>query len=126
MSGGAPKPGQLLMLFDGVPPAAPQASIVIFVTPFGTTKFCTAPVQLNCLVIASFMQVAEQPSLLTLLPSSHCSAPIITKPSPHFAVLHITQASLFRSLPSSHCSVPAHTMLSPHLALKHMFVHGSV
>src|SRR5262245_18707295 len=59
------------------------------------------------------VQSLWQPSVSTLLPSSHSSAPMCTNPSPHAAALHPeTHASVSTLLPSSLAS-PASTMPLP-------------
>src|SRR5205823_5069460 len=58
-------------------------------------------------------QLVSQPSPLTRLPSSHCSTPTLTTPSPQtLSMQFVLQASLSFPLPSSHCS-PAVTMPLP-------------
>src|SRR3989344_6432605 len=53
----------------------------------------------------SFWHVAEQPSPLVVLLSSHCSTPPRTNPSPQTALRQLlVQASVLLALPSSHCS----------------------
>src|SRR5262245_10769922 len=72
-------------------------------------------------------QLAEQgaPGVPFAAPSSHCSAPRWTKPSPQVAALQVsTQASLFEALPSSHSS-PVWTMPSKHSGVLHRFVQSS-
>jgi hypothetical protein len=44
-----------------------------------------------------------QPSVLALLPSSHCSTPADTKPSPQVASLQVLRQASVSTLPSSHC-----------------------
>src|SRR5690349_4751656 len=79
----------------------------------------------------SSVQVALQPSLLTLFPSSHCSLPA-TMPSPHFLAMHLApavghcqptsvwqvdeQPSPETALPSSQVSFPP-TLPSPHFTV---------
>src|SRR5258707_297138 len=66
---------------------------------------------------ASTVQVAEQPSQLVVLPSSHSSAPHRTpSPQPVTSVQALLQASQFSALPSSHSS-PGSTMPLPQTAV---------
>src|SRR6266436_3398428 len=66
---------------------------------------------------ASIMQVDEQPSQLTVLPSSHCSAPHTTpSPQPVTSVQALLQPSQSSVLPSSHSS-PASTTPLPQMAV---------
>ena len=59
---------------------------------------------------AAGLQVLEQASKSTALPSSHCSTPACTYPSPQRAIRQpITQPSVLLVLPSSHSSTPART-----------------
>src|SRR5262249_62151031 len=60
----------------------------------------------------SMVQVAEQPSQLVVLPSSHCSVPHTTpSPQPVTSVQALLQPPQLLVLPSSHCS-PWSTMPS--------------
>src|SRR5262245_46436407 len=64
----------------------------------------------------SIMHVAEQPSQLVVLPSSHCSVPHTTpSPQPVIRVHALLQPSQLFVLPSSHSS-PGSTMPSPQTA----------
>src|SRR5215813_3073646 len=65
----------------------------------------------------SIMQVAEQPSQLVVLPSSHCSVPHTTpSPQPVTSVQALLQPSQLFVLPSSHSS-PGSTMPLPQTAV---------
>ena len=65
----------------------------------------------------SSVQVDEQPSQLTVLPSSHCSVPHTTpSPQPVTSVQVLLQPSQSSVLPSSHSS-PASTMPLPQTAV---------
>ena len=63
-------------------------------------------------------------SVLTLLPSSQVSTPVLTKPSPHLAATQVlVQASVLIALPSSQASVPC-TTPSPHTAITPSAIKG--
>ena len=65
----------------------------------------------------SSVQVDEQPSQLTVLPSSHCSVPhTMPSPQPVTSVQALLQPSQSSVLPSSHSS-PASTMPLPQTAV---------
>src|SRR5207247_8709153 len=65
----------------------------------------------------SSVQVDEQPSQLTVLPSSHCSVPhTMPSPQPVTSVQPLLQPSQLSVLPSSHSS-PASTLPLPPTAV---------
>src|SRR5438094_2708170 len=65
----------------------------------------------------SIVQLAEQPSQLTVLPSSHCSVPhTMPSPQPVTSVQLLLQPSQLSVLPSSHSS-PASTLPLPQTAV---------
>src|SRR5262245_20590419 len=75
--------------------------------------------------VPSLMHAAEQPSPEAVLPSSHCSTPARTKPSPHLASAHpMTHASVLLLLPSSHASLPC-TTPSPQVGSLQLFEQPS-
>src|SRR5262245_31487895 len=62
-------------------------------------------------------------SLLTALPSSHCSTPMCTTPSPQRAFWQETHASVSSTFASSHCS-PLSTTESPEPAATQLRRHA--
>src|SRR4030095_3444419 len=78
---------------------------------------------------SSAPHVAEQPSPLDVLPSSHCSVCVSTMPSPHRRGVQSRRQAAWGALellaPASHCSTPVRTKLSPHVALTQVFRHAS-
>src|SRR3989344_3123071 len=77
----------------------------------------------------SFWHVAEQPSPLVVLLSSHCS-PASVIPLPQNDIISIVHAeeqpSPFVRLPSSHCSTLVRTKLSPQMLFVQLFLHASL
>src|SRR5262245_31546775 len=75
-------------------------------------------------------QVAEQPSPLAVLPSSHCSVSVSTMPSPQRRGVQSRRQAALGALelpaPASHCSTPVRTKPSPQVALTQVLRQASV